>query len=125
MGSHRRAASAGRFAVSPGGHVWWQSGYRSRFAGGIVYMCQIAGGAVGLGLNTAIVLSADTLRHGITIAFRVDAGLALAGFAVAAGFVGGPRMSPGHAAVPAAHHRVQAGPRRRRPGPDGHEIVTM
>ena len=64
-------------------------------------MCQIAGGAIGLGLNTAIVLSADTLRHGITIAFRVDAALALAGFAVAAGFVRGARTSPAHAAAPA------------------------
>ena len=31
---------------------------QSSLAGGIVYMCQIAGGAVGLGLNTAIVASA-------------------------------------------------------------------
>lgn len=102
---------------------------RSSLAGGIVYMCQIAGGAIGLGLNTAIVLSADTLRHGITIAFRVDAGLALAGFAVAARFVRGARTSPAHAAAPVAHHRVQAGPRGRPPGgrggPDQREIVTM
>ena len=32
---------------------------RSSLAGGIVYMCQIAGGAIGLGLNTAIVASAS------------------------------------------------------------------
>jgi hypothetical protein len=54
------------------------------------------------------VLSAATLSHGITIAFRVDAGLGLAGFAVALGFVRGPRTSPAHAAAPAAHHRVRA-----------------
>ena len=65
-------------------------------------------GAIGLGLNTAIVLGAATLRHGITIAFRADAVLALAGFAVALGFVRGPRASPPHAAVAPAHHRVRA-----------------
>ena len=81
---------------------------RASLAGGIVYMCQIAGGAIGLGLNTAIVLGAATLRHGITIAFRADAVLALAGFAVALGFVRGSRASPPHAAVAPAHHRVRA-----------------
>ena len=30
----------------------------SSLAGGIIYMCQIAGGSVGLGLNTAIVTAA-------------------------------------------------------------------
>lgn len=68
--------------------------------------------AMGLGVfviaNDFTALSAATLRHGITIAFRVDAALALAGFAVALGFVRGPRTSPAHAAVPAAHHRVRA-----------------
>lgn len=81
---------------------------QSSLAGGIVYMCQIAGGAVGLGLNTAIVLSAATLRHGITVAFRIDATLAVAGFVVALAFVRGPRSSTAHAAAPAAHHRVRA-----------------
>ena len=81
---------------------------RSSLAGGIVYMCQIAGGAIGLGLNTAIVLSAATLRHGITVAFRVDAALAVAGFVVALAFVRGPRASAAHAAAPVAHHRVRA-----------------
>ena len=36
---------------------------RSSSAGGIVYMCQIAGGAIGLGLNTAIVASAPSLAE--------------------------------------------------------------
>jgi EmrB/QacA subfamily drug resistance transporter len=81
---------------------------QSSLAGGIVYMCQIAGGAVGLGLNTAIVLSAATLRHGITVAFRIDAALAVAGFVVALAFVRGPRSSAAHAAAPVAHHRVRA-----------------
>ena len=33
---------------------------QSSLAGGIVYMCQIAGGAIGLGVNTAIVVSAGS-----------------------------------------------------------------
>ena len=81
---------------------------QSSLAGGIVYMCQIAGGAIGLGLNTAIVLSAATLRHGITVAFRVDAALAVGGFVVALAYVRGPRASAAHAAAPVAHHRVRA-----------------
>jgi EmrB/QacA subfamily drug resistance transporter len=67
---------------------------RSSLAGGIVYMCQIAGGAIGLGLNTAIVASAPSLAEGISRAFRVDAALAVAGFVVALRFVGAP--SPTH-----------------------------
>jgi EmrB/QacA subfamily drug resistance transporter len=55
---------------------------RSSLAGGIVYMCQIAGGAVGLGINTAIVESADNLTQGITRAFLVDAALAAIGLVV-------------------------------------------
>jgi EmrB/QacA subfamily drug resistance transporter len=63
---------------------------RSSLAGGIVYMCQIAGGAVGLGFNTAIVASAASLPEGISTAFKVDAALAGIGFLVALAFVGEP-----------------------------------
>jgi EmrB/QacA subfamily drug resistance transporter len=62
---------------------------RSSLAGAIIYMFQIAGGAVGLGLNTALVVTAPSLVEGIRIAFLVDAGLALAGVVVAVLFVGG------------------------------------
>lgn len=55
---------------------------RSSLAGGIVYMCQIAGGAVGLGLNTAIVASASSLTAGIQVAFAVDGVLALCGLGI-------------------------------------------
>jgi EmrB/QacA subfamily drug resistance transporter len=72
---------------------------RSSLAGGIVYMCQIAGGAVGLGVNTAIVASASSLASGISTAFLVDAVLALIGFVVAVLFIG----VPDHAAK---RHRV-------------------
>jgi EmrB/QacA subfamily drug resistance transporter len=67
---------------------------RASLAGGIVYMFQIAGGSVGLGLNTAIVTSGldeglTGFVDGIADAFLVDAVLAFAGFAVALLFVGG------------------------------------
>jgi EmrB/QacA subfamily drug resistance transporter len=62
---------------------------RSGLAGGIVYMCQIAGGAIGLGLNTAIVATADSLPEGIRIAFVVDAVLAVVGLLISLLYVGG------------------------------------
>ena len=62
---------------------------QASLAGAIVYMFQIAGGSVGLGLNTAIVASAPSLVEGIRIAFLVDAGLAVVGVVVAIFFVGG------------------------------------
>ena len=61
----------------------------SSLAGAIIYMFQIAGGAVGLGLNTAIVVSAASLPDGITLAFMVDTILALGGLVVAVVFIGG------------------------------------
>jgi EmrB/QacA subfamily drug resistance transporter len=80
---------------------------RSSLAGGVVYMCQIAGGAIGLGLNTAIVLSAASLPDGIGVAFRVDAALAVIGTAVALRFVHGAKRSAAHAGTSHAHHRVR------------------
>jgi MFS family permease len=81
---------------------------RASLAGGIVYMCQIAGGAIGLGLNTAIVLSASSLVAGIRVAFRVDVALAVLGLAVALAFVRGPRRPAVPADSAPAHHRVRA-----------------
>jgi EmrB/QacA subfamily drug resistance transporter len=69
-------------------------------AGGIVYMAQIAGGSIGIGLNTAIVLSANTLADGIRIAFFVDAALGLVGTVIAIALIRGD----GSAHVP--HHRL-------------------
>jgi EmrB/QacA subfamily drug resistance transporter len=62
---------------------------RASLAGAIVYMFQIAGGAIGLGLNTALVVTAPSLAEGIHRAFLMDAGLAVCGVAVAVLFVGG------------------------------------
>ncbi|MEM7023026.1 MAG: MFS transporter [Pseudomonadota bacterium] len=60
----------------------------SSLAGAIIYMCQIAGGAVGLGLNTAIVVSGASLTDGIHMAFLVNTGLALVGLVVTVLFIG-------------------------------------
>jgi EmrB/QacA subfamily drug resistance transporter len=62
---------------------------RAGLAGGVVYMFQIGGGSIGLGLNTAIVATAPVLASGIRTAFRVDAALAILGLLIAAAFVGG------------------------------------
>lgn len=62
---------------------------QSSLAGGILYMCQIAGGAIGLGLTTAVFSAQDSFVDGIEAAFRVDAALSLFGFLIALFFVGG------------------------------------
>ena len=62
---------------------------RSSLAGGIIYMFQIAGGSIGLGLNTALVVTAASLVEGIHRAFLVNAMLAVCGVVVAVFFVGG------------------------------------
>ena len=62
---------------------------QSSLAGGILYMCQIAGGAIGLGLTTTVFSAQDTFVDGIQAAFRLDAALSLLGFLVALFFVGG------------------------------------
>ena len=80
---------------------------RSSLAGGIVYMCQIAGGAIGLGINTAIVTSASSLADGISTAFRVDAILAVVGLIIAVIFVGGTVHLDRIAAM-RTHHRAHA-----------------
>jgi len=62
---------------------------QSSLAGGILYMCQIAGGAIGLGLTTMVFSAQGTFIEGIAAGFRLDAALSLAGFLVALVFVGG------------------------------------
>ncbi len=62
---------------------------QSSLAGGILYMCQIAGGAVGLGLTTAVFSAQGSFVDGISAGFRLDAALSLVGFLIALFFVGG------------------------------------
>ncbi len=84
---------------------------RASLAGGIVYMCQIAGGAIGLGLNTAIVVASGTskadLTTGIGNAFKVDAALAAVGLVVALLFVGGTLSRETRLQL-RGHHRAHA-----------------
>jgi len=82
---------------------------RSSLAGGIVYMCQIAGGAIGLGLNTAIITSASSLPSGISAAFKLDAVLAGVGFMVAFVYCGTPAEHAEHRRRVLRHlHRAHA-----------------
>jgi MFS family permease len=62
---------------------------QTSLAGGIVYMFQIAGGSIGLGLTTTVFSSQASFVDGIEAAFRLDAALSLVGFLVALFFVGG------------------------------------
>jgi EmrB/QacA subfamily drug resistance transporter len=81
---------------------------RASLGGAIIYMAQIAGGAIGLGANTAIVLSAAHMADGIHIAFLVDAILAVCGAVVALLFVGGT-LSKGKLEAAWPHrHRAHA-----------------
>ena len=71
---------------------------QTSLAGGIVYMFQIAGGSIGLGLTTTVFSGAvPPFVDGIQAAFRLDAALSLVGLLVALAFVGGrllPRSRP-------------------------------
>ena len=62
---------------------------QTSLAGGIIYMCQIAGGSVGLALTTTVFASRSDLIGGLHAAFRLNAGLALVGFVIVLLFVGG------------------------------------
>ena len=63
---------------------------QTSLAGGIVYMFQIAGGSVGLGLTTTVFSSNfPPIADGVHAAFRLDAVLSLIGFLIALLFVGG------------------------------------
>ncbi len=63
---------------------------QTSLAGGIVYMFQIAGGSIGLGLTTTVFSGASPpFVDGIQAAFRLDAALSLVGLLIAIGFVGG------------------------------------
>jgi EmrB/QacA subfamily drug resistance transporter len=62
---------------------------QTSLAGGIVYMFQIAGGSIGLGLTTTVFSAQDSFVEGIQAGFRLDAALSLVGFLIALFFVGG------------------------------------
>ena len=68
---------------------------QTSLAGGIVYMFQIAGGSIGLGLTTTVFTAAlpdvadPPIADGLQAAFRLDAALSLVGFLIVFFFVGG------------------------------------
>jgi EmrB/QacA subfamily drug resistance transporter len=63
---------------------------QTSLAGGIIYMFQIAGGSIGLGLTTTVFSSAvPPFVDGIEAGFRLDAALSAVGFLIALFFVGG------------------------------------
>jgi EmrB/QacA subfamily drug resistance transporter len=67
---------------------------QTSLAGGIVYMFQIAGGSIGLGLTTTVFSAAiPPFVDGVQAGFRLDAALSLVGFLVALLFVGGNLFS--------------------------------
>lgn len=67
---------------------------QTSLAGGIIYMFQIAGGSIGLGLTTTVFSGAvPPFVDGIQAGFRLDAALSLIGLLVAIGFVGGRLFS--------------------------------
>jgi EmrB/QacA subfamily drug resistance transporter len=76
---------------------------RRSLAGAIIYMFQIAGGSVGLGLTTTVLIQASDeaagtagFIDGIETAFKLDAGLAAIGFAICLFLVGGRMRAPFH-----------------------------
>jgi MFS family permease len=80
---------------------------KSSLAGAILYMAQIAGGSVGLGLNTALVVTAASLPEGIGIAFKVNAALAACGLVTVVLFIGG-KVDRDRLAGMIHHHRAHA-----------------
>jgi EmrB/QacA subfamily drug resistance transporter len=67
---------------------------QASLAGGIVYMFQIAGGSIGLGLTTTV-FSANVppFIDGFQAGFRLDAGIALVGVVTSLLFVGGTLLA--------------------------------
>jgi hypothetical protein len=74
---------------------------QTSLAGGIVYMFQIAGGSIGLGLTTTVFSSAiPPFADGIAAAFRLDASLSLLGFLIVLFFVGGRLVGRARSVTP-------------------------
>jgi MFS family permease len=74
---------------------------RRSLAGAIIYMFQIAGGSVGLGLTTTVFIGASDRAQsgsgfvdGIQTAFALDAAIAVGGFLIAAFLIQGRVHAP-------------------------------
>ena len=88
---------------------------QSSLAGGILYMCQIAGGAIGLGLTTTVFSAQGSFVDGIEAAFRLDAALSLVGFLIALFFVGGQALRTNAGGPDSSRDRLAACPFPRPP----------
>jgi EmrB/QacA subfamily drug resistance transporter len=67
---------------------------QASLAGGIIYMFQIAGGSIGLGLTTTVFSSLNPpFIDGFQGAFLLDASIAFVGFLISALFVGGSLLT--------------------------------
>ena len=91
---------------------------RRSLAGAIIYMFQIAGGSVGLGLTTTVFIGASDgatggakFIDGIQTAFAMDAAIAVGGFLIAAFLIGG------RVHLPHVHRPALAGHSPRGHGP--------
>jgi EmrB/QacA subfamily drug resistance transporter len=91
---------------------------RRSLAGAIIYMFQIAGGSVGLGLTTTVFIGASDRAtggakfiDGIQTAFAMDAAIAVGGFLIAAFLIGG------RVHLPHVHRPALAGHSPRGHGP--------
>jgi MFS family permease len=62
---------------------------RASLAGAVIFMFQNAGGSIGLGLSTAIVVSAPSFSDGIFRAFAMDSVFAIGGLIICLLFVAG------------------------------------
>ena len=87
---------------------------QTSLAGGIVYMFQIAGGSIGLGLTTTVFSAPGSFVDGIQAAFRLDAALSLVGFLIALFFVGGRLIAPPPASRLSLRSPDASSPGRRR-----------
>jgi EmrB/QacA subfamily drug resistance transporter len=74
---------------------------QTSLAGGIIYMFQIAGGSIGLGLTTTVFSAAvPPFVDGIQAAFRLDSALSLVGLAITVLLVGGTLLGRRPATAP-------------------------
>jgi EmrB/QacA subfamily drug resistance transporter len=76
---------------------------QASLAGGIIYMFQIAGGSIGLGLTTTVFsASIPPFVDGLQAGFRLDAALSLVGLVIAVLFIGGRLFASSKPAVDTA-----------------------
>ena len=61
---------------------------RAGLAGGIIFMFQIAGGSIGLGLNTAIISQYQLLSEGMNMAFKVNGVFSIFGLIICLLWIG-------------------------------------